>query len=105
MNTAQVYASVGLQAIPLKPASKRPYQGWRSTPPGEQWRKAHPDSNTGLLATGRTAFIDCDDNVTAEFCLRALAGLGFEDAPVSVTLRGLHIPLEIPDMPAAAVTP
>lgn len=59
-----MYAELGLNAIPLRPRSKRPLQKDWQTPKPDAWAGAPPDANVGLLtgaASQGLVVLDFDD--------------------------------------------
>lgn len=98
----KIFFEAGYECIPLKPLSKNPLsKAWDSKPTFTQWYNAPNDSNLGLRAGNRKAFLDCDDKNkqgTTENIINLLEGLGHkrETLPIVQTASGVsrHIYVE-----------
>lgn len=91
------YSSLGFDALPLTPNSKKcKIKGWQNGDPEEMWKQAEEGANIGIRAGGkaRVAILDFDDKEqpgTSKNGLRWLSGLGLDpgDYPLVKTASGV----------------
>lgn len=95
------YRAADLDAIPLRPKSKRPLcRGWQELAPEEQWRRSrdYDRLNIGVRPGRGRAVIDADTAEAADLVDRRLQDMGLVTPKVATPHGGAHFYLQL-DVP------